>query len=137
RKGDMECLFKSVHFLSSVPIGTPFHPLLLLRRSGSRDCVFSGAGVLQPAIGGAGGLAGARPFNALHLPGAACNLILILACLQRAIFYHRGGLVSVENLVPAVEGFHEHARNFTVVSGNFSVLGKHTLFARRTTHFSL
>jgi len=30
----------------------------LLRRSGSRDCVLPGAGVLQPAIGGAGGFAG-------------------------------------------------------------------------------
>jgi hypothetical protein len=52
---------------------------LLLRRSASRDRVFPGAGVLQPTIGGAGSLAGARPFNALQLPGAACNLILILA----------------------------------------------------------
>ena len=87
-----------------------------LRRDGSRDCVFSGAGVLQPAIGGAGGLAGARPFNALHLPGAACNLILILACLKCAIFHRAGGLVGVENLVAAVKRFHEHARDFTVVS---------------------
>jgi hypothetical protein len=52
---------------------------LLLRRSASRDGVFPGAGVLQPTIGAAGSLAAARPFNALHLPGAACNLILILA----------------------------------------------------------
>jgi hypothetical protein len=52
---------------------------LLLRRSAYRDCVFPGANVLQPTIGGAGSLAGARPFNALHLPGAACNLILIPA----------------------------------------------------------
>ena len=93
-----------------------FSPLLLLRRSGCRDCVFPSAGVLQPTIGGAGGLAGARPFNALHLPGAACNLIRILACLKCAIFHRPGGLVGVENLVPAVKRFHEHARDFTVVS---------------------
>src|SRR5579859_3260085 len=108
-----------------------------LCRSRSCDFVLSGAGVLQPAIGGAGGLAGARPLNALHLPGAARNLILIHACLKCAISHRPSGLVGVENLVTAVKRFHVDARHFAVVFRNFSVLRKHTLFARCATHFSL
>src|SRR5271166_5683700 len=82
--------------------------LLLLCRSGSSECVFPRARVLQTAIGGARGLAGPRPFNTLHLPGAACNLILILACLKCVIFHRPSRLVGVENLVAAVKRFHVH-----------------------------
>jgi len=131
----------SIEKRKDIPAGLPFviclFPLLLLRRSGFSECVFTGAGVVQAAIGCAGELAGAGSLGAFHLAGAARHLPLILTCLQCAIFHGRSSLIGVENLVAAVKRFRVDAPGLTVVSRNVSVLGKRTLFARRATDFSL
>src|SRR5450759_611721 len=103
---------------------------------GPADCVFTFARVVQTAIGGAGELAAARPFDTFHLPGTAGNLVLIRPGLECAVFHGSCALVVVDNRVTAIEGFHKDARVLHVGCRNFCMLREGALLTRRTSYFS-